>query len=61
MAQDESSPAEIEAFVERMGEYFAQIGSTRIACTTKRIVVNHNIMYLFRCIPLTKWCIGKVI
>ena len=31
MAQDESSPAEIEAFVERMGEYFAQIGSTRIA------------------------------
>jgi len=31
MAHDDSSPVEVEAFVEQMGEHFAQIGSTRIA------------------------------
>ncbi len=31
MTRDETTPVETDAFVERMGEYFAQIGSTRIA------------------------------
>lgn len=31
MAHEQESPAELEAFVEKMGEYFVSIGSTRIA------------------------------